>query len=152
MGSGGRLWALLRIFLYNKVLGRGLMGSRVAPGPSLARSSVKIQFYCRNNISRGKQQTWGVARATAHACHGPHGAPRGPKGPLGAPWAQTMVTFAGGGGPYSPGPYSRSDFCLRPGRQPLLSSSWMSWMHWVAVVVVAKRVSEGQMRRVQIRK
>ena len=41
-GSGRRWWALLRIPLYNQVLGRGLMGSRVDPGPPLARSRVNI--------------------------------------------------------------------------------------------------------------
>ena len=97
LGSGGRWWALLRISLYNQVLGRGLMGSRVAPEPPLARSRVKILVLGGNNTFWGKQQPRGVARATAHARHGPRGAhrgphgppwgPRGPKGPLGPPWA-----------------------------------------------------------------
>ena len=38
LGPGARWWALLWKFLYNQVLRRGLMGSRVDSGPPLARS------------------------------------------------------------------------------------------------------------------
>ena len=38
LGPGARWWALLWKLLYNQVLRRGLMGSRVDSGPPLARS------------------------------------------------------------------------------------------------------------------
>ena len=41
-GSGGRWWPLLRRFLYNQVLGRGLMGSWLDSGLPLARSGGHI--------------------------------------------------------------------------------------------------------------
>ena len=105
LGSGGRWWALLRRFLYNQVLGRGLMGSRVSPGPPLARSRVKIPVFCRNNTFSGKQQPWGVARATAHARHGLYGAHGGPMGPMGAqggPWGPPWGPMGPQGGPRGP--------------------------------------------------
>ena len=42
LGSGGRWRALLWKFLYNRVLGTGLMGSQVASAPQVARSGVEI--------------------------------------------------------------------------------------------------------------
>ena len=109
LGSGGRLWALLLKFLYNKVLVTGLMGSWVAPEPPLARSRVKIlglfaeiTFFGEPTTPGGRARHGSRTPRAPWGPWGPHGGPLGaPRGPLGpwGPWAQTRVTFAGGVGP-----------------------------------------------------
>ena len=84
MGSGGRWWALLRRFLYNQVLGRGFMGSRMSPGPPLGKFGSKLWFLAETTFSLGNNNPGGVALVTAHACHRPRGAHGRPKGPKGA--------------------------------------------------------------------
>ena len=64
--SGGRWWALLWRSLYNKVLGRGFMGSKMDSDTPLARSrSDSGSLFGRNNTP--KKNSW--------RRWGPHGAP-----------------------------------------------------------------------------
>ena len=61
-GSGGRWWALLRIYLYNKVLGTGLMGSHMDSGLPLARSRSVF----RTKYSLSGPNTPGLADFVGH--------------------------------------------------------------------------------------
>ena len=90
LGSFGRWRALLRRILYNQVLGRGLMWSRVVSPPPLARSRVEILDLGSKQQVFWKTTALGGAHATAHASHGPVG----PMGAQGASLIWSKISFA----------------------------------------------------------
>ena len=124
--SGGRWQALLRKFLYNQVLGRGLMGSWMDSGPPLARSRGHIwtkHSLCSQNVRNFHQifsleGPWRaqLARYVSDAFQnapdmpisaiyqqlspwspwGPMGPPGGPGGPQGAPLGPYGAGFSVG--------------------------------------------------------
>ena len=83
----GVRWKMVSSRLYNQVLGRGLMGSQVSPGPPLADPGSKFPFSAKTTRFLGNNNPGGSrAPRLTHAMGptGPMGAPLGPCGPKGA--------------------------------------------------------------------